>query len=166
TLESQDCSLADCFVGLVRLGMAIKRLPENDYHTFHIVWAQGAFQCILLVADNFYKKIGKTQKERRMLMSQLRSYRCCAVPIDIPFADNESPTVCDEVQNDEFLEEEMLKIEELLNIDVADFTNDLGEIVFTANFGSFEEEDSNIQNNDVESNVDEDNWNPEIEAES
>jgi hypothetical protein len=34
TLESQDCSLSDCFIGLVRLGAAIKKLPENDHRTF------------------------------------------------------------------------------------------------------------------------------------
>jgi hypothetical protein len=34
TLESQDCSLSDCFIGLVRLGAAIKKLPKNDHHTF------------------------------------------------------------------------------------------------------------------------------------
>ncbi|CAG8775241.1 27060_t:CDS:2, partial [Gigaspora margarita] len=35
TLESQDCSLANCFVGLVHLGKAIKKLPKNDYYTFY-----------------------------------------------------------------------------------------------------------------------------------
>jgi hypothetical protein len=34
TLESQDCSLADCFIGLARLGAAIKNLPKNDHCTF------------------------------------------------------------------------------------------------------------------------------------
>ncbi|CAG8775244.1 27061_t:CDS:1 [Gigaspora margarita] len=68
----------------------------------------------------------------------------------------EQPTN-EEVQDDEFLEKEMLKIEKLLNIDVANFTKDLGGIVFTANFESFAEEDRNIQNNDVKSNVDKDN---------
>ncbi|CAG8818330.1 17013_t:CDS:1, partial [Gigaspora margarita] len=34
TLESRDCSLADCFIGLACLGAAIRRLPENDYHNF------------------------------------------------------------------------------------------------------------------------------------
>jgi len=34
TLESQDCSLADCFIGLVCLEAAIKKLPENDHCTF------------------------------------------------------------------------------------------------------------------------------------
>ena len=34
TLESQNCSLADCFIGLVCLGAAIKKLPENDHCTF------------------------------------------------------------------------------------------------------------------------------------
>ena len=33
-LESQSCSFADCFLGLVQLGAAIKNLPENDYFTF------------------------------------------------------------------------------------------------------------------------------------
>ena len=33
-LESQSCTLANCFLGLVRLGAAIKKLPENDHRTF------------------------------------------------------------------------------------------------------------------------------------
>ncbi|CAG8819424.1 32776_t:CDS:2, partial [Gigaspora margarita] len=205
-----------------RLGTAIKKLPENDYCTFHRQaiaiynrrFAEFDDDAYILCFFLHSGYTGKTQKKRRMLMSQLRSYRCRAVPFDIPFADNESPTdyICqlanklfsvtphaagceriwstlgayndddelyealsnmnlgdynnydeeeqstsDKVQDDEFLEEEMLKIKELLNIDIADFMNDLGEIVFTANFESFEEEDGNIQNNDVESNVDENN---------
>jgi hypothetical protein len=34
TLESQTCTLADCFFGLAKLGTAIKKLPENDHHAF------------------------------------------------------------------------------------------------------------------------------------
>jgi len=34
TLESQSCTLADCFFGLAKLGTAIKKLPDNDHHTF------------------------------------------------------------------------------------------------------------------------------------
>ena len=34
TLESQDYSLADCFVGLARLEAAIKNLSKNDHCTF------------------------------------------------------------------------------------------------------------------------------------
>ena len=34
TLESQTCSFADCFFGLAKLGASIKKLPDNDYHTF------------------------------------------------------------------------------------------------------------------------------------
>src|SRR2546430_6939913 len=33
-LESQSCTLADCFIGLAQLGAAINKLPENDYHVF------------------------------------------------------------------------------------------------------------------------------------
>ncbi|CAG8810448.1 34258_t:CDS:2, partial [Gigaspora margarita] len=68
------------------------------------------------------------------------------------YNEEEQPT-SEEVQYNEFLEEEMLKIEKLLNINVADFTNGL-------------EEDANIQNNDVKSNVDAGNWDPEREAKS
>ena len=33
-LESQSCTLANCFFGLAKLGTAIKKLPSNDYRTF------------------------------------------------------------------------------------------------------------------------------------
>ncbi|PKK57678.1 hypothetical protein RhiirC2_797601 [Rhizophagus irregularis] len=35
-LESQSCTLADCFFGLARLGAAIKKLPNNDHRPFDI----------------------------------------------------------------------------------------------------------------------------------
>ncbi|CAG8642705.1 4411_t:CDS:2, partial [Racocetra fulgida] len=64
---------------------------------------------------------------------------------DNDYEEEKQPT-SEEIQDDE--------IEELLNIDVAVFMNSLDEIVFNANFEFSEEEDINIQNNDVESNVD------------
>jgi len=33
-LESQTCTLADCFFGLAKLGAAIKKLPNNNHRTF------------------------------------------------------------------------------------------------------------------------------------
>ncbi|CAG8628466.1 16073_t:CDS:2 [Rhizophagus irregularis] len=33
-LESQSCTLADCFLGLAKLGAAIKKLPNNDHRVF------------------------------------------------------------------------------------------------------------------------------------
>ena len=33
-LESQSCTLSDCFTGLVQLGAAIKKLPDADHHSF------------------------------------------------------------------------------------------------------------------------------------
>ena len=33
-LESQSCTLSDCFFGLAKLGAAIKKLPDNDYRVF------------------------------------------------------------------------------------------------------------------------------------
>ena len=34
TLESQTSTLADCYLGLTRLGAAIKKLPKNDHREF------------------------------------------------------------------------------------------------------------------------------------
>ncbi|CAG8530887.1 16689_t:CDS:2, partial [Dentiscutata heterogama] len=47
--------------------------------------------------------------------------------------EEEEPT-SEEVQDVEFSEEESLKIEELLNLDVANFTNDLGEVILDTGF--------------------------------
>ena len=33
-LVARVATLADCFLGLARLGAAIKKLPENDYRSF------------------------------------------------------------------------------------------------------------------------------------
>ncbi|CAG8684990.1 38_t:CDS:2, partial [Scutellospora calospora] len=157
--------------------------------------AQGTFRYILLAADNFYEKMSKNQKERKILMSQIRSYRYRTAPFDIPFrwyygkrctwlslskienmqklsafylanSKKELPyfSANNKVQDVEFPEEEVLKIEKLLNLDAADFTNDLGEIVFDTNFESSEEKNVNVQINDAEGNVDEENWDPEKEA--
>ncbi|CAG8493242.1 2328_t:CDS:10 [Dentiscutata heterogama] len=170
------------FINII-IGSTLKTLAEENlieggglkqWVDTHVVWARGTFRRILLAADNFYEKMGKKHKERKMLMSQMRSYRYRTEPFDVPFENNESPTTCDdddydeeqttsEVQDVEFPEEEALNIEELLNLDAADFTNDLGEIVFNTNFESSEEEHGNVQINDAESNVDEENWDPEKE---
>ncbi|CAG8816932.1 30325_t:CDS:2, partial [Racocetra persica] len=102
-LESQNCSLADCFIGLVYLGAAIRRLSENDYHN---VWTRGTFWRILLAADSFYEKMDKKPKERKMLMSQMRSYRYRIALFDISFDDNESPSVWWMSLEDYFLKDE------------------------------------------------------------
>jgi hypothetical protein len=47
-LESQSCTLADCFFGLAKLGTAIKKLPDNDYQTFH-------WQCISIFNRHYAK---------------------------------------------------------------------------------------------------------------
>ncbi|CAG8702324.1 10960_t:CDS:2, partial [Gigaspora rosea] len=139
TLESQDCSLADCFVGLVCLETAIKRLPEKiiKLSAFYLANSKKELQYFSAYNDD-------DELHEALSNMDLGNYD--------DYDEGEQPT-SNEVQDDKFLEEEMLKIEELLNIDVADFMNDL-------------EEDGNIQNNDVESNVDEDNWDPKKEAES
>ena len=33
-LESRNCTLSDCFIGLIQLGAAIKKLSDTDYHIF------------------------------------------------------------------------------------------------------------------------------------
>ncbi|CAG8805926.1 36507_t:CDS:1, partial [Gigaspora margarita] len=66
-----------------------------------------------------------------------------------------------EEQDVEFLKEEAIKIEELLNLNAANFTNGLGEIVFDTSFEFSKEENINVQINDTESNIDKKNWDPE-----
>ncbi|CAG8546040.1 3194_t:CDS:2 [Dentiscutata heterogama] len=114
-------------------------------------------------------------KEKKLLISQMRSYRYHATPFNTLFDNNESFMICDddnyekkeptseEVKDVEFLEEESFKIEELLNLDVANFTNDLDKVILDIGFESSKEEDSNIQNYDAENDADKDNWDPEKE---
>ncbi|CAG8594516.1 23700_t:CDS:2, partial [Gigaspora margarita] len=244
TLESQDFSLADCFIDLVCLGAAIKRLPKNDHHNFRQQaiaifnrrFAEEAFRHILLAADAYYEKMDKTPKERKMLMSQMRNYYYRIPPFDILFDDthklfsvtphaagceriwsalgwyygkhrtrlslgkienmqklsafyyansknelpyfssnvenlhealynmnvyndddyneepiNEERSINEEPINEEIEdismppEENMLQIEELLNLDATDFTDNLGEIIVDTNFELPDEENSVVR---------------------
>jgi len=63
--------------------------------------------------------------------------------------------------------EETLRIEELLNLDAPDFTNNLGDIILDTNYDYGENEDNEelsmevaIEDNDIE----DEEWNPEKEA--
>ncbi|CAG8559025.1 4052_t:CDS:2 [Dentiscutata heterogama] len=256
-LESQYCLLANCFIGLVHLEAAIRKFLENDYCNFHqqaiTVFNRRfadfnndayilcfflhseytrTFWHILLVADSFYKKICKKLKERKILMSQMRSYRHHITPFDILFDDNESPSVwwmllenkllyfssntknlykvlsninfCDDDYNKHLNEErpvneeklaneerlandrrpwnkerlaneeptneemkdifillEVLKIDELLNLDATDFTNNLGELIVDTNFEFPDEKNIIVQDNNIENDED---WNSKRET--
>ncbi|GBB85293.1 hypothetical protein RclHR1_11850008 [Rhizophagus clarus] len=98
-LESQSCIFADYFIGLVQLGAAIKKLPENDYFTFcyqcykEICWTRGTFQNLLITADEIFEKIGKSKSARKELMHQMKKYRTHQVPFDIELEDTEFPTI-------------------------------------------------------------------------
>lgn len=46
TLESQTCTLADCYLGLARLGAAIKNLPKNNHQAFR-------YDCIAIFNRRF-----------------------------------------------------------------------------------------------------------------
>ncbi|CAG8833043.1 37284_t:CDS:2 [Gigaspora margarita] len=102
TLESQDCSLADCFIGLVCLGMAIKRLPENDYHNFRQ-------QAIAI----YNRRFAEFDDDAYILCfflhpeySGKQSYRYRAAPFNVPFDNNESPTMWWISLEDNFLKNE------------------------------------------------------------
>ncbi|CAG8500028.1 33711_t:CDS:10 [Gigaspora margarita] len=244
------CSLADCFISLVRLGAAIKRLPENDYHNFrqqaiaifnrrfaefdddayilcfylhpgYTIWAQGTFRHILLAADNFYTKMNKIPKERKMLMAQMRNHICqlanklfsitphaagckriwstlgwyygkCRTWLSLGKIENiqklsafylanskkelphfsankgvedlyEALSNVNLIQDIELLEEELLTVEELLNLDTPDFTNDLGEVILDTGFKSSEKKNGNVQNHNTKNDTYEENWDPEKE---
>ncbi|GBB89589.1 hypothetical protein RclHR1_16300005 [Rhizophagus clarus] len=106
-LESQSCTLADCFFGLAKLGAAIKKLPDNDYQVFHRQcisifnhrYAEFADPIYLLSfflhpsyteADELFMKMGKTKTECRGLMRQMRQYRKQEEPFDVEIDDNEA----------------------------------------------------------------------------
>ncbi|CAG8818180.1 23228_t:CDS:1, partial [Cetraspora pellucida] len=61
------------------------------------------------------------------------------------------------MQNFKFSEKKTLKIEKLLNIDAANFTNSLDKIIFDTNFESSKEENINYQNSNAKNNVDKKN---------
>ena len=231
------------------------------------MWARGTFRRIILAADKYYENMGKTAKERKALMAQMRNYRYHKAPFDMSFDNNECPStwwfsledsfpehedhICqlanklfsitphaagceriwstlgwyygkrrtrlslgkienmqklsafylanskielpyfsinktvenlheilynadlyddenleEELTNEDiedftFPEEELLGIKKLLNIDAADFTNSLGEIIGDT-FNLFEKDDDVAQDN----NSVEEEWDPEKEADA
>ncbi|CAG8672542.1 15247_t:CDS:2 [Cetraspora pellucida] len=216
TLESRDCSLANCFIGLVYLRVAIRRLPENDYHNFRqqaiaiynrrftefdddayilcfflhsgytanklfsvtphaaeceriwstLGWYYGKrhTQLSLSKIKNMQKLsafyLANSKKELLYFSVNNSAEDLYEALSNINLSDDddynkEQPT--SEVQDVEFPEEETLNIEELLNLDAADFTNDLDEIVFNNNFKSSEKKHGNVQINNAKNNVDGEN---------
>ena len=65
-----------------------------------------------------------------------------------------------------FPEEDRLEIEELLNLDAADFINDLGDVIMDTdfNFSNFSEEEGTVIQDDDDSS--EEDWDPKKEADA
>ncbi|CAG8534108.1 33166_t:CDS:2, partial [Racocetra persica] len=100
----RDCILADCFIGLIRLEAALKKLLDCDYHNF----------CQQAIAV-FNKRFTEFDDDAYILyfFYDTSNYE------EQPFSE--------ELHNNKLPEEERLKIEELLNLDAANFTKDLNE---------------------------------------
>ena len=70
---------------------------------------------------------------------------------DINFYNEESledESITEEQDGFTFPEEDILEIEELLNLDAADFMNDLGDVIMDTDFNFSEEEGTVIQDDD------------------
>ena len=84
---------------------------------------------------------------------------------DINFYNEESledESITEEQDGFTFPEEDILEIEELLNLDAADFMNDLGDVIMDTDFNFSEEEGTVIQDDDGA----EEDWDPEQEADA
>ncbi|GBB87817.1 hypothetical protein RclHR1_01430026 [Rhizophagus clarus] len=83
--ESQSCTLSDCFLGLAKLGAAIKKLPNK------ICWARGTFRNLLMIADEVFMKMGKNNTEQKESMHQMKKYCKREEPFDIKMGATETP---------------------------------------------------------------------------
>ncbi|CAG8815701.1 30195_t:CDS:2 [Gigaspora margarita] len=82
------------------------------------------------------------------------------------YSEEEEQSTNEEVQDVELPEKETFKIEELLNLNSADFTRNLDEMIFDTNLELSEEEDIHNTSNDAENNIDEGNWDPKREIDT
>ncbi|CAG8507100.1 7169_t:CDS:2, partial [Gigaspora rosea] len=108
TLQSQSCSLANCFCELIHLGTAINKLTFNSntfrnqyiaifnkrYNEFDkTYWKHGVFRNLLLMANVLFKEMNKSDIARKELLYQMKLYCAREEPFDISYSDLENPTV-------------------------------------------------------------------------
>ncbi|CAG8685022.1 4702_t:CDS:2 [Gigaspora margarita] len=142
-LESRNCSLSDCFVGLVRLGAAIKRLLKNDYRSFRQ-------QAITI----FNRKFAEFDDVAYIIYGQEE-------PNETRLANEERLANKERLANEEYTNKEIEDTFKLLNLDATDFTNNLGELIGDTEFEFFDEGNIILENNNIEN--DEEDWNPKRE---
>ncbi|CAG8652458.1 16000_t:CDS:2, partial [Racocetra fulgida] len=224
-LESQDCLLADCFIGLVHLGAEIKKLPKNDYHSFRQQTITIFNRRFAEFDDNTYilyfilhpRYTGKVENMQKLSVFYLAnskkklSYFSSNIKIlyealsNINFYENDydyNKEPCNEerlanevrlinekklaneerlaneqrlvnerrhlnkekLANEALLEEKIFKIEELLNLDAADFTNNLAEIIVNTNLEFSDKANIFVQDNNTENNKED--WDPKKEVDA
>ncbi|CAG8827872.1 12789_t:CDS:2, partial [Gigaspora margarita] len=108
-LESRMASLADCFLGIMQLAAAFKRIPSsNNFCSLAIVafnrqgLQKGKFRDICELAVNYYKDLHHSEKECRELVDQLIKYKAKVTPWDLEFSYNLTPYIWWGVVEDEY----------------------------------------------------------------
>ncbi|CAG8848990.1 40645_t:CDS:2, partial [Gigaspora margarita] len=130
-LESHMASLADCFLGIIQIAAAFRRIPTSNnfrslaiaafnrrYQQFDISpyvltyflhpyyrdhgLQKGKFRDICELAVNYYKDLHHSEKECRELVGQLIKYKAKVTPWDLEFSYKLTPSVWWGVVEDEY----------------------------------------------------------------
>ncbi|CAG8843532.1 39776_t:CDS:2, partial [Gigaspora margarita] len=92
-LESCMASLADCFIGIVQIATALKKIPaSNNFCTLAIAGLKkGKFLEICELAAKYYKEVNHNDKDYCRLMSQLIKYKARSGPWKLEYSSNLTP---------------------------------------------------------------------------
>ncbi|CAG8768510.1 20539_t:CDS:2 [Dentiscutata erythropus] len=200
TLQSQFCSLADCFCELIHLGAAINKLNFNSniFHNQYIAifnkrynefdsaiyllcfflhpkyneayWERGALRNILLLANEIFSIMNKSDIARKELLYQMKFIEKTSdevyeilvnenLDLDEDFIEITEDTINEEVEEDKiFDEEDNLLISNTINLNK--FCSDLEELEFSMdedyNDNEYYSETETI-NNQIQENIE---WDP------
>ncbi|CAG8852197.1 1503_t:CDS:2, partial [Gigaspora margarita] len=129
-LEGCTASLADCFMGIIQIAIALRRIPpSNNFRSlaiaaFNLRYEQfdispylltyflhpnyrnhglkkGQFRNICELAVNYYKNLNHNEKECRELVTQLIKYKARVAPWDLEYSPDLTPSTWWGVVEDE-----------------------------------------------------------------
>ncbi|CAG8821059.1 17140_t:CDS:2, partial [Gigaspora margarita] len=103
-LESQDSTLADCFVYLIKLAATIYQIPQDQHTTFILGFRRDQYKKISRYADNLRKAFGNKETSCRQLLGQLASYKENELPFNKLFEPNcQTPQTCRSISKDSLI---------------------------------------------------------------